>query len=625
MKEDVVLNRSPLKIVLSLLALLIVLCAGLIAEETDLLSTLVEDHPRLMLKNDALDRLKKLHADDPILRKCVNDVIAAADRACRKAPLVHKLIGPRLLRVSRDCLGRIYALGLAWRWTSDEKYARKVEENLRTVCAFDDWNPSHFLDTAEMSHAVGVGYDWLFDFLDESARTAIRKGLIRNGLEPGLAAYGPKSAWWVRSGFNWNQVCNSGLIIGALAIAESDPHYARAIVPAAIGSLPRAMKTYGPDGAWPEGPGYWNYATSYTVFGLAALESALGNDHGLSRIDGFGTCGFFPLLTTGPSGLFVNFADSGERSRRKTLPCLFWLAQRYGQPALSRAEHDAISRYPASARHLIWYTPPPADDRIDELPLDRCFRGPVELAVFRSAWDDRKALFASVKAGYNQVNHGHLDLGAFEFDALGVRWARDLGSDNYNLPGYWDGRKGGKRWTYYRLNSESHSVPLVDGKGQDPLGTSKIVRFGSTPDRAFAIVDLTTAYADRARAMRRGVALVRNRQALLVQDEFLFEKPCAVSWGMMTDAQIRFEREGRAILSLDGRTLEARVLSPEGAGFAVESAERASPERTNRGVRRLALDLPGAEGPMRIAVLLVPVGEGVGAVGSPVVEPLDEW
>ncbi len=624
MKEHVILKRRPLKIVLPLVALL-ALCAGLAAEESDLLSTLVKDHPRLMLKNADLDRLKGLHTGDPILRKCVDDVIAAADRACRKEPLIHKLVGPRLLHVSRDCLGRIYALGLAWRWTGDEKYARKAEENLRTVCAFKDWNPSHFLDTAEMSHTVGVGYDWLFDFLDESARTAIREGLIKNGLEPGLTAYGPKSAWWVRSGFNWNQVCNSGLIVGALAIAETDPSYARAIVPAAIKSLPRAMKTYAPDGAWPEGPGYWNYATSYTVFGLAALESALGTDHGLSEIDGFGVCGFFPLLTTGPSGLFVNFADSGERSRRKTLPCLFWLAQRYGRPALAHAEHAALGRHPASAQHVIWYAPPPGDDAALDLPLDRHFRGPVELAVFRSAWDDPGALFASVKGGYNQVNHGHLDLGAFEFDALGVRWARDLGSDNYNLPGYWDARKGGKRWTYYRLNSESHSVPLVGGKGQNPLGKSKIDRFGSTPDRAFAIVDMTSAYADRAKTTRRGVALVENRRALLVQDEFFFEAPCAVSWGMMTDAAVRFERGGRAILTQDGRTLEARILCPEEASFTVASAERKPPERANKGVRRLAVDLPGAEGPMRITVLLVPVVDGAGAVGSPVVEPLDEW
>ncbi len=624
MKEHVILNPRP-RTIAQVVGLVLVLHAGLAAQEADLLSTLAEDHPRLMLNDAALDRLKKLHANDPILRKCVGDVIFAADRACRKAPLEHKLKGPRLLHVSRDCLGRIYALGLAWRWTGDEKYARKAEENLRTVCAFEDWNPSHFLDTAEMSHAVGLGYDWLFHYLDRSARTEIREGLIEKGLEPGLAAYGAKGAWWARSGFNWNQVCNSGLIVGALSIAESDPSYARAIVPAAMKSLPRAMKTYGPDGAWPEGPGYWNYATSYAVYGLAALESALGTDHGLSEIDGFAECGFFPLLTTGPFGLLVNFADSGEGSRRKTLPCLFWLARRFGQPALARAEHDALTRHRASPQHLVWYVALPADGAAPDLPLDRLFRGPVELAVFRSAWDDADALFASLKGGYNQVNHGHLDLGAFEFDALGVRWARDLGADDYDLPGYWDGRKGGKRWSYFRLNSESHSVPLLDGKGQDPLALSRITGYGSAPDRAFAIVDLTEAYAYGARAAHRGVALVQNRRALLVQDEFEFDEPRDLSWGMMTDAAIRVDEGGRATLTRKGRVLEARIVSPEDAGFTVESAERDPPERRNEGVRRLTLTLAGAKGSVRIAVLLAPVHDGKVVVEPPVVTPLEEW
>ena len=94
----------------------------------------------------------------------------------------------------------------------------------------------------------------------------------------------------------------------------------------------------------------------------------------------------------------------------------------------------------------------------------------------RSAWDDPNALFLGIKAGYNQVNHGHLDLGNFELDALGVRWARDLGSDNYNLPGYWEAKRGGQRWSYYRLNSASHNVPMLGGQSQDPLAKSSFTK-----------------------------------------------------------------------------------------------------------------------------------------------------
>ena len=43
------------------------------------------------------------------------------------------------------------------------------------------------------------------------------------------------------------------MIVGALAIAETDPSYAERIVPVAVKSLPLALESYGPDGAGAKG------------------------------------------------------------------------------------------------------------------------------------------------------------------------------------------------------------------------------------------------------------------------------------------------------------------------------------------------------------------------------------
>ncbi len=595
-----------------------------VIESSTVLATLDQGHPRLMLKDKDLEKLKKQYAKDKVLQKCLRDVLQQADAYIERPVLTYKKIGPRLLHVSRACLHRIYALGLAWRWTGQEKYADKAAENLLAVCAFKDWNPSHFLDTAEMSHAVGVGYDWLFDYLDEQTRNQIKSGLIKNGMKPGIATYSGRGAGWTRTEFNWNQVCNGGLLIGALAIAETDPQYAKQIVPGAVRSLPRALKSYGPDGAWGEGPGYWSYATHYTAYGLTALQTALGKDFGLLQIKGLAESGNFPIYTTGPTGLYLNFADVGEKSSRRTMPCLFWLARAYNDSFYADEEHAMLAKRSASPQHVVWYVPAPKKKPASK-DLDRYFRGPVEVAVFRSAWNDPEALFVGVKAGYNQVNHGHLDLGNFEFDALGVRWARDLGSDNYNLPGYWDRKKGGKRWSYYRLNSASHNIPLLGGEDQDELAKSRFIKFESKKSSGFVIVDLTGAYKKFAKKVTRGVAMVQNRRAVLVQDEFEIERPCEVAWGMTTDAKITVKKKAVAALTLKGKELIARVLSPAGAEFVVESAEQKPPEKTNKGVRRLVLRLPEAKGNVRIAILLSPAWSDGNVVKTLQVKPLAEW
>jgi hypothetical protein len=591
-------------------------------EPSDVLKTLDKTHPRLMLKDKDLQRLKEQYAEDKVLQKCVKDVLEEAEDCEGKSMLTYRKIGPRLLHVSRECLHRIYALGLAYRWKGEEKYADKAIDNMLTVCEFKDWNPSHFLDTAEMSHAVGLGYDWLYSCMDAGTREKIKAGLIKNGLQPGLSAY--KKSGWIRSEHNWNQVCNGGLIVGSLAIAESDPQYAEKIVAAAVRSLPRAIKTYGPDGAWGEGPGYWSYATHYTAYGLAALESALGNDFGLLKIEGLAEAGDFPIYTAGPTGHYLNMADVGEKSSRRTLPCLFWLARTFDKLFYAHDERAILAKHRASPQHVVWFMPEPGD-KLPARDLDRYFRGPVEVAVFRSAWDDPQALWVGVKAGYNQVNHGHLDLGNFELDALGVRWIRDLGADNYNLPGYWDSRRGGKRWSYYRLNSKSHSVPLLGGEDQDPMAISKFIKFESKKSSAFALIDLTSAYEKYAKKVTRSIAMLDGREAVLVQDEFEIEKPCELVWAMTTDAEISLKKEWIARLTIDGRELVAKVLSPYHTPFMVESAEQKSPEKTNKGVKRLILRLNNAKGNVRVAILLSPVwkdGHYISSVGT---KPLAEW
>jgi hypothetical protein len=410
--------------------------------------------------------------------------------------------------------------------------------------------------------------------------------------------------------------------MGALALADVEPELAGEFLVAALKSLPPAMRHFAPDGAWNEGPGYWNYATAYNVVFLAALETALGTDFGLSQIPGFAEAGMFPIYATGPLGRTFNYADGGEGTIRA--PQMFWLARTFDRPAYAAYQRRVASADPLD---LLWL--PPAEGVRVALPLDRYFRE-AEVVTFRSAWEDPDALFVGFKAGDNQANHSNLDLGSFVLDALGVRWVVDLGADNYNLPGYF----GGQRWTYYRMRAEGHNTVLINpgsAPDQDPKAAARITKFASQPAHAFAVADLTPAYPKPARQVKRGIAILDRRQ-VLIQDELESEPPAEVWWFMHTPAEIEIATDGRsATLTRDRQRLVARVLAPADARLTSREAEplpsSPHPEKQarNDGVRKLAIHLPGTKS-ARLVVLLTPLRGGEApAEPPPRLSALDSW
>ncbi len=576
-------------------------------EFTGILKNIKAEHPRLMLSNERIEELKTLQKTDPTLDKYINAVLASANAMITRAPLQRVLEGPRLLSVSRELLNRITHLALSYRLTNDKKYLTAALDNLKTVCAFSDWNPTHFLDVAEMLHGVAIGYDWLYADMSRADREAIREGIKKHGLAEYRKRY--HSEWWHNAENNWNQVCNGGLIVGALAVAETDPTYARDFVPLAIQNMPVALKNYAPDGLWYEGPAYWSYATEYLVYGMSALQSALGTMGNLEKSPGLNVTGLVPMICTSPTYSFLNFADAGENSRSDASKAFLYLAKIYNNPNISNYLHEVIKsrNLLAQPHHVLWYQAPTTDAPTRD--LDRYFKGKVELVTFRSGWNDPNALWLGIKGGVNSSEHSHLDLGNFELEAGGVRWARDLGSDDYNLPGYWTMGVGGQRWTYYRLNSFSHNVPLLGNKNQYELAKANFIETNLNNVSPSATLDLTEAYRDFSSKSTRKISMVDNRRAFVIEDNHNLTKTTEVAWGITTANQIEIIKGGKAILrnaTITTRTLEAEIISPVGVEFTVESAVQKAPEKLNTGNSRLMLRLPNQSGPTKITIKLTP-------------------
>jgi len=571
---------------------------------TGILSTLRKDHPRLMLSASVIEEIKSKRKNDGLLDKYASAVIASANSIVNKAPLTRVLTGPRLLSVSRELLHRVTHLSLAFHLTSDPRFLDAAVSQMKTVCAFSDWNPSHFLDVAEMTNGVAIGYDWLYNHMKKEDAELIRSGLKTKGLEEYKKAY--DGAWWSKGDNNWNQVCHGGLIVGALAIAETDPAYATTFIPKALANLPYSNKYYAPDGAWYEGPGYWSYATEYLAYAMSALKSALGNMGNLENTKGLENAGFVPMICAGPSNYILNFADSGENSKATTSPAMLFLSNLYDKPLITNYLHGYMKSSNALANvfHVVWYKAPTSEPL--NMPLDQYLDGEInELILLRSSWTDPNATWIGMKSGVNSSPHSHLDIGNFEMEAGGVRWAKDLGSDDYNLNGYWTMGVNGKRWTYYRLNSFSHNVPLLGGKNQFELAKARFIQKELNVPVPSATLDMTDAYKDFSSKSLRKISLTDQRKNVLIEDSFTLIKTTEVAWGMLTGNAIELLNGGKAILrnaTITSKWLELEIISPKGAAFSEESAIQKAPEKTNTGHSRLMVRLPNQSGNVNVTV-----------------------
>ncbi len=543
-------------------------------------------HPRLLWTAGGEDLVRSKIEQDPRCRQVWEAVRITADQMLGEPEVVYRKEGRRLLGRSREALSRVIHLSFAARMTGDQRYAKRAVDEMKAAAAMPDWNPSHFLDTAEMTLALAIGYDWLYAGLEPGDRALIREAIESKGLGAYLRP-GAKHGW-ERGGNNWNQVCHAGMVAGALALLEDDPQRATEVVSRALAGLPHAMNVYEPDGTYPEGPSYWNYGTTLNVVLIATLESALGTDFALAQRPGFLKSGEFPLQVTGATGKYFNFSDCGTGTPFS--PAMIWFASRtrrsellwFEDGLLQREASEIIASKGQSQGDrffplvLVWGDP--ALKRTEPTVRNWFGRGPNPLAVFRTSWTDPNAIYLAVKAGSPSASHGHMDVGSFIMEADGVRWSLDLGSQNYHAMesrglDIWNNRPGSDRWRIFRYHNRGHGTLMVDDQEQVVKSFAPITEFSDRPDKPFAVVDLTETYAGQlAHATRRFT--VQSNDQVLIEDQLEGgDKPATVRWAMVTPATVQPDSTGRAWLCQDGKRLRMEVLSPAGTSLQTWPAD----------------------------------------------------
>ncbi|KAL7285465.1 hypothetical protein ACG7TL_000562 [Trametes sanguinea] len=619
------------------------------------------DRPRLIAPQYKWNVLPQLIKNDPYLKFWNDTIFGNATAYYPLQPVVYHMDGSSgILDNAREIKMRVKAFAYAYRMTNDTKWLDRTYEELQNAAGNgtqsfgpdgqDKWNPTHFLDTAEFTAAFAIAYDWLYEAWSAEQRSSILTSMKFYGLEVGLNAFSNSSTgWWANNiEGNWNCVCNSGLTMGALAVlGDDDSGIPEQILGKTIpNALENCIWAVSSDGTWSETANYWYFGTTGLAEMTASLMTATGDDYGLlTNNPNLNLTGLYHMSVTGPGSLFA-YGDHGPNKFSTTANgILFWgdVLKRPEYILFQRDQHDAPEPW-----SMFWYDPTVSGAFWDGMPLDHFFDNSTDQwGAMRSSWTDSNALYVGIKAGTLQGHqtHNDLDCGDFVLDALGTRWAGELGSGDYLSTGYFSSDdQDSQRWLYYRKRTEGQNTILVNRQNQlvtaQPTvkhDSSNTVQGSSTvldvpsDSTAYWTADLTSAYGN-VTSFKRGIRFLNGRKQVLLQDDITASGE--IMWRMHTNATVSTNGNS-ATLTIGDKKLQMTILSPtDGVTLSTGPAQRFDDDpplpanqvdQPNPGVTVVMITLPAGE--YSLQVLFNPQWDGMSSSDfvTPPSVPIDNW
>ena len=558
--------------------------------------SLETSHPRLFLKNGEEPAVMAAVEKSPAVKRMHDAVMDCADETLEKPPVTRQMVGIRLLETSRESLKRVFALSYAYRMTGDMRYARRAEKEMLACCEFSDWNPSHFLDVAEMSVSMSIGYDWLYDVLSMETRAKVERAVFEKAFKPVETEAQPWYGWTS----NWNSVCNAGMTAAAVVFYDINPELCGSIILRSLESNPKAMAVYAPDGGYPEGAMYWGYGSSFEIIMIEALEGACGTDFGLAESPGFLQSGRFLQAMITPRGGCFNYSDASYGQICD--PMLFWIASRTGDISLlynimeylenSGAEVFAENRLlplavisaagldlgkVASPDWNIWFS-----------------RGETPVFAYRSGWHSADDTYFGLKGGSPSSGHAHMDGGSFIYERDSVRWALDLGMQDYgSLERYgldiWNLGQDSDRWKVFRYGNTGHNTVSVMNAMHCASGRAEIVDTMASVSEKGAVVDLSGLFPQFGRVTRKAVLDAEDNLCL----EDVFENGGSrqtVVWIMNTEAVPEIVSDDAVRLTCRGHEMSVKFRATSPFSLKILPADPpAEYDAPNPGVMQVCL------------------------------------
>lgn len=493
------------------------------------------DHPRILLNKEKVEEIK--NAKTGRIAKWRDIILPKADSYIDTEPYSYKISSSDSMENIDDAINMFMHLGLAYQLTGDMKYPERAYKELEVIYNVagnkttpgggpDYWNSYSYLCVSELSYAVSICYDWMYDAWTAEQKQAICDNIMERSIKRAYQAIYTELAptvvggtsWWKNSN-NWNGVCNGTHFLTAIAFMESEPYMCANIAEACYRAFEYMLPRYAPMGAWTEGASYWSYALKYLSVSCAVMDDIFGTDFGIHKTEGLENSMFYALSCEGKTGV-MNFGDVG--GGHVHAPFLFYWAKKYNNSDIGGAAIYAMNKFGFTPNiyDLLYYDEAYINEDFLQ-PLSSFYKG-TEVVTFASGYDDNDTYLAISGGLGTATSHDHIDSGGIVLEKNGLRVLCDSGAEHYAAASYFSTN----RYFYYKARPEGHNIFVINpqnlldasGKyyhGQAIDALSEITAYDA--DKQTAAMDLSAAYARDASKAQRTMSMVGD--SAVIEDE----------------------------------------------------------------------------------------------------------
>ncbi|MBE7050771.1 MAG: hypothetical protein E7394_08440 [Ruminococcaceae bacterium] len=576
-------------------------------------SPLKGQHPRVMATEEDFERLKKEIETNERKKAWFENLIMYSDGLLEKPTLKYELRdGIRLMYVSSDFTEWAMCLSFAYKMTGDKRYLDAAWRQIEAVAAFPDWNPIHHIDVGMMALGFGLAYDWLYHDLTPDQRAIMERAVYNNiywivneAHQDFYTVYGDPAMK-----DNHNVLCNAGLIACIVAFMDVHPEVGSQLGAHTMRLLERFMWLFAPIGSYFEGPMYASVSIDYAASLFASMEPCMGTLYGLDKAEAFDLSGDYIINMQSDAASF-GFGDGNSDLKR--CAGMLWIYKHYGIKGKQDAVADLLANVGGQdAVNALLYYDVEQEKTNDTSGMGIYYSGE-DLVLARNSYDIGQ-VYVGLKCGGTIHSHSHLDSGSFVFDAMGTRWAHDLGQDDYNLEWNWG------FYEIFRRRPESHNTLIINpdaGYGYELDGRAKFLSYDIQPRGVIAKTDLTQLYGAKVTSAKRGFFFTDDRRSLVVRDEVSLTGQSDLYWLMCISANAEIIDENTVILTKPANAsqkVKVEFISSTGEG-TIEVGPAAPfptspqiPEQNqNMGYQRLSYKVSG-NGNVNITAKITPMG-----------------